>query len=70
MRLRNDLYDDFDDFDDFAFEKSQAFHRLLDEYRRDDRRSHRDHRHSNQKHRWDPLDRDWDWDWEEDDDWT
>jgi len=65
MRQYNDIYEDLDDFDDFAFEKSQAFHKLLDEYRREERSSHRDHRFSNLKHRGDHSD----WDWEDYDDW-
>ncbi|RZV34130.1 MAG: hypothetical protein EX272_13375 [Chromatiales bacterium] len=66
MRPHNDLYEDFDDFEDFAFEKSRAFHKLLDDYRREEHRSHRDHRNSNLKHRWDQVD----WDWDDEDDWS
>ena len=67
MRPYNDSYEDFDDFDDFAFEKSQAMRRLLDEYRREERDSRRDHRLSNLKYKRDHSD--WDWDWEDFDDW-
>ena len=65
MRPYNDSYEDSDDFDDFAFEKSQAFRKLLDEYRREERDNHRDHRFSNLKHKRNYSD----WDWEDYDDW-
>jgi arginine utilization protein RocB len=65
MRPYNDSYEDFDDFNDFAFEKSQAMRKLLDEYRREDRDSRRDHRLSNLKYKRDRSD----WDWEDFDDW-
>lgn len=60
MRPRIDNYDDFDEVEDFAFERSQALQKLLDEYRREERSSHhleklRGRRHSDSS------------DWEEED---
>jgi hypothetical protein len=65
MRPHNDYYDEFDDIDSFAFDRSWALQKLLDEHRReqrDSRESHRlDHFKGRRRHA--------DWDWQDEDDW-
>ena len=62
MRPRIDDYDDFDDADYFAFEKSQALQKLLDEFRREGRDSHHSESFKGRRHHADwSLDEDEDW---------
>ena len=66
MRPYNDYYDELDDIDDFAFERSRAFQKLLDNYRREERDHHRNHDIDQFKSRRRPDN----WDWDEDDGWN
>lgn len=62
MRPRIDDYDDFDDADYFAFERSQALQKLLDEFRREERGSHNLENFKGRRHHADwSLDEDEDW---------
>ena len=65
MRPYNDYFDELDDIDDFAFERSQAFQKMLDNYRRVERNDHYSRHLDHLKGRRKPVN----WDWLDDDDW-
>ena len=63
MRPYDGYYEDFDDLEEFAYNRSQALHKLIDDQRREERQRNRsrsfarDHR----REAWE-LDDDVDWD--------
>lgn len=63
MRPYNGYYEDFDDTEEFAYDRSQAFQKLLDECRREERHHNRHRSFSKDRHHRES------WDWEDDDDW-
>ena len=65
MRPYNDYYDELDDIDEFAFERSRAFQKMLDDYRREERNNHDNHHLDHFKGRRRHIN----WNWEDDDDW-
>ena len=65
MRPYNDYIDELDNIDDFDVERSRAFHKMLDDYRREERNSHDDHHLDRFKGRRHHVN----WNWEDDDDW-
>lgn len=66
MRPYNGYYDDLDDIDDFAFVRSQAFQKMLDDYHREEHDRHANQQLGHFKGRRHHVD----WNWEDDDDWN
>ena len=63
MRPYNGYYKDFDDTEEFAYDRSQAFQKLLDDCRREERHRKRHRSSSKDRHHRES------WDWDDDDDW-
>ena len=63
MRPYEGYDEDFDDIEEFAYDRSQALHRLVNDQRREER-----HRNRHRSFARDRRHRD-SWDWEDDDDW-
>lgn len=63
MRSHNGYYEEFDDTEEFAYGRSRALQRLLDDCRREERYNKQQHGPDKYRYHRDSSD------WEDDDDW-